>query len=49
MKPRKGNTVDPAQWLAGYDDHLARAAAGAKAAGASLRQVGGTAVSRAVR
>ncbi|MGW1681091.1 YbaB/EbfC family nucleoid-associated protein [Saccharopolyspora sp. NPDC002376] len=34
-----------AQWLAGYDERLARAAANAKAANESLRQMSGTATS----
>ncbi|KAA5826032.1 YbaB/EbfC family nucleoid-associated protein [Saccharopolyspora hirsuta] len=34
-----------AQWLAGYDERLARAAADAKAATESLRQMSGTATS----
>ncbi|WP_158844084.1 YbaB/EbfC family nucleoid-associated protein [Saccharothrix deserti] len=37
--------MDPAQYLADYDDRLTRAATGAQAASASLRQAGGTATS----
>jgi DNA-binding protein YbaB len=37
--------MDSAQWLADYNDQLARTAAGARAASASLGQVGGRATS----
>ncbi|MBB4688363.1 YbaB/EbfC family nucleoid-associated protein [Amycolatopsis jiangsuensis] len=37
--------VDPAEWLAGYDRTLARAAANARAASESLREAGGRAAS----
>lgn len=37
--------MDPEQWLANYDRRLARVAADAQAAEASLRQIGGVAAS----
>ncbi|WP_033440494.1 YbaB/EbfC family nucleoid-associated protein [Saccharothrix sp. NRRL B-16314] len=37
--------MDPAQWLADYRERLERAAHGARAASASLREVGATATS----
>ncbi|ROP35168.1 YbaB/EbfC family nucleoid-associated protein [Saccharothrix texasensis] len=37
--------MDPAQWLADYRERLERAAQGARAASASLREVGATATS----
>jgi hypothetical protein len=37
--------VDPAQWLASYNENLARAANGAQAVGDSLRQADGRATS----
>jgi DNA-binding protein YbaB len=37
--------MDPAQWLADYQDRLERAAYGARAASASLREVGASATS----
>lgn len=37
--------MDPAQWLADYNDRLERAAYGARAASASLREVGASATS----
>ncbi len=37
--------MDPAQWLADYQDRLERAAYGARAAAASLREVGATVTS----
>lgn len=37
--------MDPAQWLADYRDRLERVAYGARAASASLREVGATATS----
>jgi hypothetical protein len=37
--------VDPAQWLANYDDSLTRAATDAQMASASLQRVGGCATS----
>jgi hypothetical protein len=37
--------MDPAQWLANYNKNLARTAANAEIADASLRQVGGSAIS----
>ncbi|WP_246258605.1 YbaB/EbfC family nucleoid-associated protein [Amycolatopsis anabasis] len=45
MKQGEGNKVDPAQWLADYDETLARAAANARTASANLEQVGGSATS----
>ena len=41
----KGTTVDSARWLAEYNDRLTKAAAGAEAASAGLRQAGGRATS----
>ncbi|MCP2163242.1 YbaB/EbfC family nucleoid-associated protein [Goodfellowiella coeruleoviolacea] len=37
--------MDPAQWLAGYENRLASAAEGARAASENLRQAGGSATS----
>lgn len=37
--------MDPAQWLAAYQDRLERVAYGARAASASLREVGASATS----
>jgi YbaB/EbfC DNA-binding family len=41
----KGNTMEPTQWLADYDERLTHAARTAQEASARLRQVGGKAVS----
>jgi DNA-binding protein YbaB len=44
-KKEKGNIMDPAQWLADYQERLERAAYGARTASASLREVGASATS----
>lgn len=44
-KEEKGNTMDPAQWLADYQERLERVAYGARTASASLREVGASATS----
>lgn len=41
----KGNSMEPAQWLADYQDRLERAAYRARAASASLREVGASVTS----
>jgi DNA-binding protein YbaB len=45
MTQGKGNTMDPAQWLAEYRDRLERIAYGARTASASLREVGASVMS----